>query len=62
MESLIAEKQSALLQVDPETGLLVFRESPYELSMEMIYREFVATAPFRADRELLFDAASIYLR
>lgn len=62
MESLVAEEQSALVQVDPATGLLAFQDDPYLLTIEQLYSAFVMDAPFRDERELLFAAFDTYMK
>ena len=62
MESLIAEKQSTQVRFEPESGLLAYQELPYELSLIEIRELFVDSAPFRDERQLIFDAFLVYLR
>ncbi|QIK62358.1 hypothetical protein G7068_12105 [Leucobacter viscericola] len=62
MESLVATKQQTLIQVDPATGLLLYKASPYELTLDEMHQAFVVNAPFPEDRSLLFEAFVVYLK
>lgn len=48
--------------IDPITGLLPAAADPYPATLEELHALFVVAAPFSAERELLFEALTLYAK